>query len=345
MSLYIISLSLFIFLSFLYVSFKVFFEKKDSNIKNSLNILKFISISGLFTLFVYYIITFINSGSSIFLFNEIKEYFFIFLIAALYITIILSKFNESLVIDRYNNNIDDYFGLAYYLFIILSSTFISIEEESLLSKFFLAIGITIVILLIYEYTMSSYKSAYIYINLIAMTLIVIFLFINDYININFYFLIPMFFLIIFLRIYTYFIFNVKTKYFEKIIRNKINSLKYKTKIEKNCLFLNKFKLEEEINLKNVVLSFYNDKDDIKYFITINVKNLIFDTLKNNKLNIFLLNKLNGEFEISLKKIKFSYYKRNENKLEKIEQLNLLNESHDLEKTIKELVCINEISKY
>lgn len=341
----IYNLSIFIFLSFLYVSFKVFFEKKDSNIKNILNILKFISISGLFTLFVYYMITFINSGSSIFLFNEIKGYFFIFLFAAIYITIILSKFNESLVIDRYNNNIDNYFGLAYYLFIILSSTFISIEEESLLSKIFLAIGITIVILLIYEYTMSSYKSAYIFINLIAMTPIVIFLFINDYININFYFLIPMFFLIIFLRIYTYFIFNVKTKYFEKIIRNKINSLKYKTKREKNCLFLNKFKLEEEINLKNVVLSFYNDKDDIKYFITINVKNLIFETLKNNKLNIFLLNKLNGEFEISLKKIKFSYYKRNENKLEKIEQLKLLNESHDLEKTIKELVCINEISKY
>lgn len=85
----IYNLSIFIFISFFYLSFKVFFERKDSNIKNSLNILKFISISFLFTFFIYNLITSINSGSILF-FNKIKEYFFIFLIGTLYMTLNIS---------------------------------------------------------------------------------------------------------------------------------------------------------------------------------------------------------------------------------------------------------------
>lgn len=340
-------LSIFIFLSFIFIYLKVFFEKNNKVLSNILKLTKFTLISGFVSISIYKLINFINSDSDIFLFYEFKSSFLIFIISTLYITIVLSKFNKELLNENFKNKKKSYFGSIYYFIVISTITFINLDKSNLYSSIFLSIGIAVSLLIIYDYIFSTYKPKYIFISLILTVPLITFLFFNNYIEQSFYFLIPMAIFITCLKLYENFIFNIKVKYFEKIIKNTMKNINYIDINKTNLKFLNKFNISDiTIDLNNIVLSYENIKEAIKFFIIIKNETFFLEMIEKNKLNIFLLKtSLNGELNISYKDLNFFYCKKNIDNIERMSEIKIDLEPEDLESTIIKTLNINEILNY
>jgi hypothetical protein len=152
------------------------------------------------------------------------------------------------------------------------------------------------------------------------------------------------FLVILFTFY-YFIFYLKTKFFENLLLNQFSNIKYKSKF--NNEFLSKFTLDFVIAGQNKTLPYYYDNENnICYYIKLNIEKDIKEIINNNFLKVFLLNyKLKQNINIDFKNLDFYCFDDLYLSPKLKNKINFNEEPEDLKAYIKQYFHLNKMVSY
>lgn len=320
---YNLILSVFIFFSALYISIQI---QPKLNIKDSI---KSTFLSLFLSTIIYFSIKFINTTSYD---SAIKHSFLILNIYLLYLTFkfLLLK-NEDLFLQTFSGYTikpDIELNKVYMSFIGVSFSLYGILyfEQANIFSFILFILLPLTLMM---GTMNN----------IAITLIIIFT-----ILLNFYLILTTIISLVIIKLFNLLLSFLNEKYFEKISYSQIFQLEYNFLFDSTYEFISKFKT---IKSSFYILYYYDEKEDITYSFGLDIKDKIKDISAKNKLKMFFIFPLSkNKINVSFEDIKF-YYNHGEtyNRTINSNKIDLLNESEDLEKTIRDSIKIKEILKY
>lgn len=104
MSLYIISLSLFIFITSITTSFKIFFVKKDNLLKNIINFAKYTGISFFIFFLSFIMLSILNSDLNFKLFTDLRMSFIILFCFLLYSAFNIFNEKNNISVEQYRKD-------------------------------------------------------------------------------------------------------------------------------------------------------------------------------------------------------------------------------------------------
>lgn len=323
---FILSLTFYTTLTAFYLSFKLLFGTITARIIVSSLIASFISI------ITYKGINFLNSEPYD---SYIKFSVFITLLFVCFILVKISLLDNLYLIKNYFNIfvvkdklfLNSIFIFSYFIFyIFLTKGVID------LPTFFLTILLTINII------------ASIYIFKILIPLIFFF---TIFIFHKFYILNYIYISLFLLNISLILITSLKLKYFKKTLTMKVDKLTYDFFNKDHTLFISKFKLYFDKNIKENISLHYEDKlKSIHYFINLNIK--MEKILNKNKSNFFFYNSIETVQDINIKFNDLSFYCSSNDKeinLENLTSIKVTEDIADLEEFISQQFKMNQIIKY
>lgn len=324
MELFILILSFFIFSSAFFISIKL---KKEMNTKSI--IFSFI-FSSFLALLTYLGITFLNS----------EPYDSIIRTAVITI-LISSSFSllRILLIDNFsflkNNNlkIDFYFNLVFVLSLLLAYLLYFVpDKDNNLNIFYLSLIILMIAFLLTK----------------AFILFIILLIYNIYDSGNYSALIIMasYFIVIFILKMTI---SLNLRFLNKLFENKIKEINYNFSKEDTYNFFSKFKINsfKEIT-DNIVFTYQDEVESIKYFIKFNIKEKFNSILKENDDKVFLLNSnlLGADININFSDLQiYCTDDMSKSTLDNLTQIDVDEETNNIEEFVKQKFKINQIFNY
>lgn len=320
---YTLTLSFFIFFATTYIAIKI--QPKITINKTLISIFS----AAILSITVFFSIKFLNNLTYD---SAIKHSFFILNIYLIYLTFkfLLLK-NEDLFWETFsgykiepelelNKIYMSFIGLSFSLYGILYF------EQGNIFSFILFILIPLILI------MGT-------VNNLAITLIIIFT-----IPLNFYLILTTIISLIIIKLFNLFLSFLNEKYFEKISYSQIFNLAYNFSFDSTYEFILKFK---PIKSDFYILYFYDEKEDITYSFELDIKDKLKEIASINKLKMFFILPLSkNKINVSFDNIKFYYNKgRNYKTTSNSKEINLENESEDLEKIIIDNIKIKEMLKY
>ncbi len=320
MEIFILILSFFIFSSAFFISIKL---KKEMNTKS-------IIYSSFLALLTYLGINFLNS----------EPYDSIIRTAVITI-LISSSFSllRILLIDNFsflkNNNlkIDFYFNLVFVLSLLLAYLLYFVpDKDNNLNIFYLSLIILMIAFLLTK----------------AFILFIILLIYNIYDSENYSALIIMasYFIVIFILKMTI---SLNLRFLNKLFENKIKEINYNFSKEYTYNFFSKFKINsfKEIT-DNIVFTYQDEVESIKYFIKFNIKEKFNAILKENDDKVFLLNSnlLGSDININFSDLQiYCTDDMSKSTLDNLTQIDVDEDTNNIEEFVKQKFKINQIFNY